>query len=57
MQPPQHRASVRLFSLTQRHTLRCGERVLRVFDPELTDLQRQVLQLLGVPEASYRHRA
>ena len=48
---------LRLFSLTQRHTLLRGERVLRVFDPELTDLQRTVLHLLGIPEASYRHRA
>lgn len=44
----------RLFSLTQRHTLqRCG-RDVHVFSPELTELQRQVLQLLGVPESVYR---
>jgi transposase len=47
----------RLFSLTQRHTLmHDGERV-RTFEPDLTELQRQVLQLLGVPERVYRTAA
>ena len=45
---------LRLFSLAQRHRLtRAGETV-QVFDVELTDLQRQVLALVGVPQAVYR---
>jgi len=43
----------RLFSLTQRHVLEHRGRVVRTFEPELTDLQRQVLALLGVPESVY----
>lgn len=44
---------LRLFSLAQRHTLVDDGKELRVFEPELTDLQRQVLHLLGVPEKAY----
>ncbi len=47
----------RLFSLTQRHTLMRDSEPVRTFEPDLTDLQRQVLQLLGVPERLYRTRA
>jgi transposase len=43
----------RLLSLTTRHTLLRGNRPVQVFAPELTDLQRQVLRLLGVPLAAY----
>lgn len=43
----------RLFSLAQRHTLYGGGRPIRVFHPELTDLQRKVLDLLGVPADVY----
>ena len=43
----------RLFSLAQRHTLRERDCVIRVFHPELTELQLQVLDLLGVPERAY----
>jgi transposase len=44
----------RLFSLAQRHTLRDQHRHIRTFHPELTDLQLQVLDLLGVPPTAYQ---
>lgn len=40
---------LRLFSLAERHTLLRGSRSVQVFYPELTELQQQVLDLLGVP--------
>ena len=43
-----------LFSLTQRHTLMRNGRIAQVFPAELTDLQRQVLALLDVPEDAFR---
>jgi transposase len=43
----------RLFSLPTRTTLREKQNVVRVFPPELTDLQRQVLRLLRVPVTAY----
>lgn len=45
---------LRLFSLVERHVLLVEEQVARVFEPELTDLQKHVLRLLGVPPAVYR---
>jgi transposase len=45
---------LRLFSATQRSVLLHDGRTLRAFPPELTELQRQVLQLLGVPESAYQ---
>jgi len=45
---------LRLFSLAQRHVLVAGDQVVQIFEPELTDLQRQVLRLLSVPEQVYR---
>jgi transposase len=44
---------LRLFSLAERHTLLRSGRIAQVFPPELTDLQRQVLALLGVPEDAF----
>lgn len=44
----------RLFSLTERHTLLDNGQVVKVFVPELTELQKQVLNLLGVPLEAYR---
>lgn len=44
----------RLFSLTQRHILEHEGQATRIFEPQLTDLQRQVLDLLGVPDSAYR---
>jgi len=40
---------LRLFSLAERHTLLCNHQTVQVFYPELTELQQQVLGLLGVP--------
>jgi len=45
---------LRLFSLAQRHRLTQAGQVVQSFDVELTDLQRQVLSLLGIPETAYR---
>ena len=44
---------LRLFSLAERVTVLTGSQVVRVFPPELTELQRQVLHLLGVPASAY----
>ncbi len=43
----------RLFSFTLRHTLRDHDQHVRTFHPDLTDLQRQVLDLVGVPVTAY----
>lgn len=45
---------LRLFSLAQGHVLQKEGRVVQVFQPELTELQRQVLELMGVPRQAYR---
>lgn len=45
---------LRLFSLAERHTLIRHDRIAQVFPAELTDLQCQVLALLGVPEHAFR---
>jgi transposase len=47
---------LRLFSLVERHRLRKDRKQIQIFEPELTDLQKQVLALLGVPETAYRGR-
>jgi transposase len=44
---------LRLFSLAERHTLIRGNRVAQLFPTELTALQHQVLNLLGVPEDAF----
>ena len=44
----------RLFSLAQRHRLLLEGRTVQLFDAELTELQRQVLALLGVSPTAYR---
>jgi transposase len=45
----------RLFALTSRHLLlsRAGNSVIQVFEPEFTDLQKQVLGLIGLQPTSY----
>ena len=48
---------LRLFSLAQRHTLIDAAQPVQVFNAELTDLQRQVITLLGVPLGAYRPTA
>jgi transposase len=44
---------LRLFSLAERVTVLANGEIIRVFPPELTELQRQVLHLLGVPASTY----
>lgn len=48
---------LRLFSLAERHTLLSGGQVIQLFHPDLTDLQRQVLRLLGVPQHAFRSQS
>lgn len=43
-----------IFEDVQRHYLRSGDEVVQVFEPELTQLQLQVLELLHVPAGVYR---
>ena len=45
---------LRLFSLAERITVSARGQTLRVFPPQLTELQSQVLTLLGVPAQAYR---
>ena len=45
---------LRLFSLAQRHKLTQEGHAVQIFDLPLTDLQRQLLTLLGVPEQAFR---
>jgi len=44
---------LRLFSLAERHTLLRADKPVQVFLPELTDIQSQTLELLGVPDAAF----
>lgn len=44
---------LRLFSLAERHQLRQHDRIVQRFDLALTELQRQVLGLLGVPASAF----
>ena len=44
---------LRLFSLAERHKLSQGEHILQVFKIEFTDLQHQLLTLLGGPEQAF----
>jgi len=45
---------LRLYSLAERHKLIEDGHTVQVFDVQLTDLQRQLLSLLGVPERAFR---
>ena len=45
---------LRLFSLAERHKLTQNGQTVQVFDVQLTDLQRQLLALLGVPPDTFR---
>jgi hypothetical protein len=51
---PTARRVIDLFEDIQRHTVRGDSPDETVFVTELTDLQRQVLKLLGVPATDYR---
>jgi transposase len=44
---------LRLFSLAERHTLLRDDTTVQSFPAQLTDLQRQTLELLGVPERAF----
>lgn len=44
---------LRLFTLAERHQLMQHGHTVQVFQPSLTELQRQVLALLGVPPTAY----
>jgi transposase len=50
---PTSQQILRLFALTEGHILFENGRVVQIFDPELTDLQKQVLKLLGVPRSAF----
>ncbi len=45
---------LRLFSLAQRHRLSHEGQTVQNFEVDLTDLQRQILALIGVPAHAYR---
>ena len=45
---------LRLFSLAERHQLIQNGKVQQVFEVQFTDLQRQILMLLGVSEDAFR---
>lgn len=47
----------RLFSHQARTVLVRAGKDVRTIDPELTDLQRQILQLVGAPASAYRARS
>ena len=44
---------LRLFSLAERHTLLRNDKTVQSFPPQLTDIQLQTLDLLGVPTESF----
>ena len=46
---------LRLFSLAERITVSARGQTVRLFPPQLTELQSQVLSLLGVPASAYRN--
>ena len=48
---PTARKVIDLYEDVQRHTLKAGKRPPEVFSTELTQLQRRILRLLGIPKA------
>lgn len=54
-QRPTAEQILRLYSLLERHELRAGSTLVRSFEPHLTPLQLQVLDLLGVPQSAYQN--
>lgn len=44
------------FTGVQRHLITSNGRLIQTFDPKLTDLQQQLLQLLDVPASNYTSR-
>ena len=53
-QRPTTEQVLRLFSLVERHNLLHNGRAVQFFEPKLTDLQREILDLLGVPASAYQ---
>ncbi len=51
---PTARRVIDLFDDIHRHTLHSSKRTPTVFVTELTDLQRRILKLLGIPTTDYR---
>ena len=49
----QIRHFLRVFTLAERVSVLANGEVIRVFPPELTEMQRRVLGLLGVPASAY----
>jgi len=47
---------LRAFAMAERHTLWEGERLVQIFTPELTELQQQLLALIGVPHHVYSQK-
>ena len=45
----------RLFSQSERHALKYGQDTVKIFNPALAPLQRQVLALLGISSSAYEH--
>jgi transposase len=45
---------LRLFSMPERHALFKNREVVQTFSAKLTDIQKEVLRLLGVPKSAYR---
>jgi hypothetical protein len=43
-----------LFSPLSRHRLRRAGRLVEVFEPQLTKLQKRLLHLIGIPVAAFR---
>ena len=48
---------LRLFSHAEQHVLLRGDTIIQVFRPQLTDLQKETLRLLGIPERVFRGKA
>jgi hypothetical protein len=53
LQAPTTEQILRLFSLAERHTLLREAKPIQTFPPRLSELQRQTLDLLGVPEHAF----
>lgn len=45
---------LRLFEPLQRHRLRQGQNLIQTFEPAFTDLQRQILHLIGLPIEAFK---
>jgi hypothetical protein len=43
----------RLFTFVDRESVFEDDNLIGVFEPELSDLQKQILELLGVPRTAY----